>query len=645
MSGKGRRQLHIGNVEATTPLSKQTSNGGGIRLRRLLVGAVVIAALVMSILAITLPKATTIGGGVGTINGIIPNAGTGDFTIGGALGITIVPGPNGVIIQNDMTIALAAPAEFLIAGSPLDGTGGTLTITKAAQSANHIWAGPSTGAAAPPTFRALVDADIPNALSLTMLTVAVDTLLGSNTSCVVPLLPSCYDISNQQCVGGPLGGNCLPPSAAFDNLIVGTLTILNGTSNNGTFLNNTFLGDTFLNGTLMCVGSGSISSACLNLGGYTCPMGVPLAESCIPASLVMYDVSVTNNLTVNTVTCAGGPLPANCIPFGNVVMDNLATPTYPTSPQTEGVWYGPGAKAGCAANTNIAIGLNPIANATNTIAIGNGPQCSYEFDVAIGFMSTSNINSISIGPLSIATNGSIAIGVLNDANLGGIAIGNLATANGVGAISIGGLLTNSNGDYSVALGGYADSSEYSVAVGPFALAGYHSVSIGGFAGRLSPVDYSVSIGSTVFGYAVRSGALDVAHAFALNINNATVNPGTLGITVNNAPYQLPLYASDFATTPTAAAVTALSVTSAKKQFFTGTTTQTVVLPDVSTLAAGFEFKISNLSTGAVTVDVFGGGGTVATLAGTTAPTAKWGFFTCINVAGVGTAGWAYDPGA
>ncbi len=64
----------------------------------------------------------------------------------------------------------------------------------------------------------------------------------------------------------------------------------------------------------------------------------------------------------------------------------------------------------------------------------------------------------------------------------------------------------------------------------------------------------------------------------------------------------------YATTVTAAGTTTLVVGSAREQFFTGTTTQTVVLPDATTLALGFQFRIHNNSTGLVTINANGGGG-------------------------------------
>jgi len=59
------------------------------------------------------------------------------------------------------SVALTMPAEFSVSGSPIT-TSGTLAVTKANESANQIYAGPTSGAAAAPTFRAMVPADIPN---------------------------------------------------------------------------------------------------------------------------------------------------------------------------------------------------------------------------------------------------------------------------------------------------------------------------------------------------------------------------------------------------------------------------------------------------------------------------------------------------
>lgn len=93
-----------------------------------------------------------------------------------------------------------------------------------------------------------------------------------------------------------------------------------------------------------------------------------------------------------------------------------------------------------------------------------------------------------------------------------------------------------------------------------------------------------------------------------------------------------------ATTATAAGTTTLTVASAPLQQFTGSTTQTVVMPDATTLVVGQMYRISNRSTGAVTVNANGGGNLGTVSAGSTAfvtlivasPAAgTWDFQLCI----------------
>ena len=66
------------------------------------------------------------------------------------------PGPAGSVVS----VGLTAPSEFTVSGSPITGSG-TLALTKATQSPNFVYAGPASGSAGAPTFRALVAADIP----------------------------------------------------------------------------------------------------------------------------------------------------------------------------------------------------------------------------------------------------------------------------------------------------------------------------------------------------------------------------------------------------------------------------------------------------------------------------------------------------
>ncbi len=93
------------------------------------------------------------------------------------------------------------------------------------------------------------------------------------------------------------------------------------------------------------------------------------------------------------------------------------------------------------------------------------------------------------------------------------------------------------------------------------------------------------------------------------------------------------FLAGYATTATAAATTTLTVASAYQQYFTGITTQTVVLPVTSTLALGQSFWIVNNSTGVVTVQSSGANTVKAMAAGTGL------LVTCILTSGTTAASW------
>jgi hypothetical protein len=60
------------------------------------------------------------------------------------------------------SVGLSAPlAVFSVGNSPVTGAG-TLALSFATQAANLMWSGPASGAAAVPTFRAMVLADVPD---------------------------------------------------------------------------------------------------------------------------------------------------------------------------------------------------------------------------------------------------------------------------------------------------------------------------------------------------------------------------------------------------------------------------------------------------------------------------------------------------
>lgn len=92
----------------------------------------------------------------------------------------------------------------------------------------------------------------------------------------------------------------------------------------------------------------------------------------------------------------------------------------------------------------------------------------------------------------------------------------------------------------------------------------------------------------------------------------------------------------YTTTATAAMTTTLVVGSTYQQFFTGTTTQTVLMPVTSTLVLGQSWYIVNNSTGVVTVQSSGSNTIIAMAANSTA------LVTCILTSGTTAASWYAD---
>lgn len=78
------------------------------------------------------------------------------------------------------SVDLSMPAEFTVSGNPIT-SAGTFVVTKANQTANTVYAGPSTGVPAAPTFRSLVAADIPSLSGVYVDLVSPQTIGGAKT--------------------------------------------------------------------------------------------------------------------------------------------------------------------------------------------------------------------------------------------------------------------------------------------------------------------------------------------------------------------------------------------------------------------------------------------------------------------------------
>jgi hypothetical protein len=99
-------------------------------------------------------------------------------------------------------------------------------------------------------------------------------------------------------------------------------------------------------------------------------------------------------------------------------------------------------------------------------------------------------------------------------------------------------------------------------------------------------------------FTAANNALYSTSASALAAGTLPLLAGGTGMTTAPSAYANLL---GYTTTATAAGTTTLTSASTTYQEFTGTTTQTVVLPDTSTLAVGWTFEFINSSTGSVTI--------------------------------------------
>jgi hypothetical protein len=109
--------------------------------------------------------------------------------------------------------------------------------------------------------------------------------------------------------------------------------------------------------------------------------------------------------------------------------------------------------------------------------------------------------------------------------------------------------------------------------------------------------------------------------------------GTSGAVTLSTDATIPV---GYSTTATAAGTTTLTAASNSVQYFTGTTTQTIVLPVASTMVDGEAFIIHNNSTGALTVNSSGANLVVSIPAATTF------ICTCILTSGTTAASWDAD---
>ena len=114
------------------------------------------------------------------------------------------------------SVGLSLPSIMSVSGSPVTSSG-TITGTLTTQSVNRIFAGPSSGAAAAPTFRALTTADIPALPYGTGTVTSVSVVSANGFAGTVATATTTPAITLTTTITGLLKGNGTAISAAVAN--------------------------------------------------------------------------------------------------------------------------------------------------------------------------------------------------------------------------------------------------------------------------------------------------------------------------------------------------------------------------------------------------------------------------------------------
>jgi len=283
------------------------------------------------------------------------------------------------------------------------------------------------------------------------------------------------------------------------------------------------------------------------------------------------------------------------------------------------------------AQESIAIGQVSQATGTQAIANGWGAIAATQFSVITGVQATSGTtgqSSSAYGSFSVSSGyGSAAYGTSSSATENGAcAFGSSANAAAVGAVCLGeSCIVTAAARFGIATGQNSQvNTPYGIATGVNAFANVMGGIAHGYNATTNSVNASLAFGTG-------ASPLGAANALAFSLNTASIVAQGLGLTLNGVAYQVPAYTARLASTSTSGTTT-LTALSAPLQWFTAT--QTVVLPVATTLQAGAEYTVTNLSSGSITVKT-SGGTSFATLAKNTSTR-----YVCNNPAGgVGTASW------
>lgn len=209
------------------------------------------------------------------------------------------------------SVGLALPSIFSVSGSPVTASG-TLTGSLTTQSANRVFAGPTTGADATPTFRALVDADIPVEVART----ASPTFTGTVT----------FDTISASTVELPFASAYA--SANSSSNLVGTFEGSSWTNLNGTEIRSGTVAEVWIDPAVARLDSPAFT------GSPTAPTASPGTSNTVLATTAFVfqnagggDVTQAGNNTFTGTNTFSGTTTFNDLAIGTItIVSNLTVP-------------------------------------------------------------------------------------------------------------------------------------------------------------------------------------------------------------------------------------------------------------------------------------------------------------------------------
>lgn len=342
------------------------------------------------------------------------------------------------------SVGLTVPSILSVSGSPVTSSG-TLAVTLATETANTVFAGPTTGSAATPTFRTLVDADVPNDITISCTGCVTWASVSKTASSLADLATrSASDLSS-----GTL------PDARFP----ATLPAASGV--NLTALNATNLGSgTVPAARLPAFTGGDVTSSAgtvvLTLANTAVTAGSYTAANITVDAKGRITAAANGSVGTGTVTHTAGNLTASAVMVGNgsadsKVLASLGTTTTVLHGNAAGLptWAAitlttdvtgilPPANGGTGDSTVPSNGFIPIGNGTtytsaavtgtaNQVVVTNGSgSITLSTPQSIGTTSTPQFSRIGLGTGAggtavITTTGIFNVGLFDNGNCGAAA--------------------------------------------------------------------------------------------------------------------------------------------------------------------------------------------------------------------------------